>query len=796
MVSIDNIFPYDNMRDNQKKGIETVFDTCSEEGFVLLEGACGTGKTLLSLCPLLYLLDTSEKYERIVIATSVKQQQKPIENEIRNINKNTSNNYTAVSLVGKADMCSFVDGGKIDRRDIYSRCDELRKGTMEINKNTEQDYSDLVDQSVRMNNKDFPDNLQSEENKFSDKRIPRDDETQTQFCPFYANYLDKSADTDDPVTPFSGKVGLVDPDNMLEKSSKQGICPYSAMSEMTTKADVIICNYYHVFDSRTSKSMMKNLIDDKTLVIFDEAHNLVNKTRDLMEKRQSIESLRNTITEIEDVIKLLSVDKEKAKEVINNPWGSDSKEYIKNKLEDLNIEFEDESQMAKAVIKAHKVRGNNKLKKNKFIDIVELFEDLLDTIDKIITDNQPIEDSEDIPLRNPEKLNKDKISFWLDSDPSRKSLFKNREEVLNTVVEVLSTMYIEILPEDKVPEFSTSKTIEFWKSWEEENNKDYFRSLKVKDRFRESGQEVYDWEKKHKVYLMMNNCLPKDNISDVITDFGGGVLMSATLEPLDVFKRETGMDEKNIKVEETQFGLEFPEENRKSLSVNLPKFKYNNRGRTFDNGSPNMNSVRRKYLESIIDFTENVEGNSMVVMQSYLEAKWVYKMLLDRSNFNQKDLILDESSSNKETETKKQEFYSGGEKVLITGARGTLVEGVDYMGERLRGIAVCGVPLKNTNNPVAEAIRTSYDREFGNNNGFNYAFTIPAVRKTRQTIGRLIRDENDYGVRLLMDERYCKMNQDWDNVREYLSEQEREEFKDISKDSVEKHVSELFESFS
>lgn len=797
-VSVEEIFPYDEMRPSQSEGVETVYDTCEDGGFVLLEGACGTGKTLLSLAPLLCLLNEKDDFERIIVATSVKQQQKPIEEEIRRINENSVNNYTAVSLVGKADMCPLVKGGAIERHNIYDKCDELRESTFGISQKTNKNYSDLIASAEDKNANKYELGEQSEDSKFSKNRIPRDDVTQTQYCPFYAGSLERESDDSKDKTPFDNGIGLVDPDDILSESSKDGLCPYSAMSQMTAKADIIVCNYYHIFDSRTSKSMMRELIDDNTLLVMDEAHNLVNKTRELMRKRQSINSIRNTISEMETFLKLLSVDKNRVNQLLNGDnINSINKKYIENKLQDIELDFHSEKEkikkMASSVNRAHKMKESSDIDSNELRGVIDIYKDLLEVIDRLIG-KEEIEEYSQIPLRDPEEISKDKISTWIDIDPSKKQVFGSRDKILSATKEVLKSIHIDVLSSENVPDFSSSKTMRFWDSWDSEGNKEYFRSIQFRERYRRTGAEEYEWERNYKAYLTMDNCLPKTNISSIISDFAGGVLMSATLEPTDVFKKEIGLDESNIKIVEEKFGLSFPEDNRKSLSVDLPKYKYNNRGAAFKKGKPNMNRVRRKYLDSIKSFIKSVDGNTMIAMQSYSEADWLYKMIRDEMDISDNNIILDKSSTNRETEEKKQEFFAGGKKILVTGARGTLVEGIDYVGQKLRGIAVCGVPLTNINGPVPKAIRTSYEDEFGKSNGFDYAFTIPAVRKTRQTIGRLIRSESDYGVRALIDERYCD-KENWDSVRKYLSEQEQEEFKDIRREQLPSEVKEFFKRF-
>jgi DNA excision repair protein ERCC-2 len=86
----------------------------------------------------------------------------------------------------------------------------------------------------------------------------------------------------------------------------------------------------------------------------------------------------------------------------------------------------------------------------------------------------------------------------------------------------------------------------------------------------------------------------------------------------------------------------------------------------------------------------------------------------------------------------------------------------------------------NTSSPKTTAVRTAYDRAFGD--GFETALLVPAVRKARQAIGRVIRGSDERGVRVFVDERYARDG--WDSVREYLPPEEREAFTPVSPDML------------
>jgi DNA excision repair protein ERCC-2 len=264
--------------------------------------------------------------------------------------------------------------------------------------------------------------------------------------------------------------------------------------------------------------------------------------------------------------------------------------------------------------------------------------------------------------------------------------------------------------------------------------------------------------------------------------------MSATLEPIDVYREVTGIDELEAAgrpVLEAQFGLSFPEENRMSFSVEAPAFKYKNKGQPFgyqDNPRTD-NEVRQSYAQAIYSVVQTTPGNVLIVMPSYSEAKWAGTLLKYNDDIEASRILIDESSSNTETEAMKRKFFRSDDAVLVTGALGTLTEGVDYKGDRLSAVVVCGVPIENTRNIYAKAVRTAYDFEFGRSNGFEYAFTVPAVHKVRQALGRVIRTDDDVGVRVLIDERYTE-NAGWDGVRDLLSPDERREFQDLDPDGL------------
>ena len=84
----------------------------------------------------------------------------------------------------------------------------------------------------------------------------------------------------------------------------------------------------------------------------------------------------------------------------------------------------------------------------------------------------------------------------------------------------------------------------------------------------------------------------------------------------------------------------------------------------------------------------------------------------------------------------------------ITGGR--ISEGLDFPDKDMEMAILVGIPYPK---PTArqEALRRYYDMRFGN--GWERSSKIPAMRKMRQAIGRLIRSGTDRGAAVILDRR-------------------------------------------
>ena len=83
---------------------------------------------------------------------------------------------------------------------------------------------------------------------------------------------------------------------------------------------------------------------------------------------------------------------------------------------------------------------------------------------------------------------------------------------------------------------------------------------------------------------------------------------------------------------------------------------------------------------------------------------------------------------------------------------GSFSEGVDLPGSRLIGSIVVGVGIPGLSNE-RNMLRDYYENKC--ERGYDYAYTYPGMNRVLQAAGRVIRDEEDRGVVVLIDDRYA-----------------------------------------
>lgn len=146
------------------------------------------------------------------------------------------------------------------------------------------------------------------------------------------------------------------------------------------------------------------------------------------------------------------------------------------------------------------------------------------------------------------------------------------------------------------------------------------------------------------------------------------------------------------------------------------------------------------------------QGNYLVYFPSYSYLKQVANQF--QKQYPDFHVILQESDMDREAH---QEFLVQFQKQSDTligfcVLGGMFAEGIDFKGEQLIGVIVVSVGLPQINEET-DLIKAYFDEN--DQKGFAYAYQYPGMNKVLQAAGRLIRDDADSGVIVLLDERYA-----------------------------------------
>ncbi len=203
-----SVFGHESPYDEQADGIETAIEVGREGGYTVVEGACGTGKTMIALTAGIDLVrDPDTDYERVFVLTSVKQQLRQFEADLETINANLPDEHEPISgltLVGKADVCPYnrENAGGIDDGNVYDRCETLREKTRDLTGEGGETTAGSLTGHARSQQLGLADSGGQSTARYLEtagEASPYDLDLpaysgqrtgETEFCPFYTQYLD------------------------------------------------------------------------------------------------------------------------------------------------------------------------------------------------------------------------------------------------------------------------------------------------------------------------------------------------------------------------------------------------------------------------------------------------------------------------------------------------------------------------------------------------------------------------------------------------------------------------------
>lgn len=256
---------------------------------------------------------------------------------------------------------------------------------------------------------------------------------------------------------------------------------------------------------------------------------------------------------------------------------------------------------------------------------------------------------------------------------------------------------------------------------------------------------------------------PSVNLRECMMRGRSSILFSATLLPIQYYKRLLGADEGDYEVYAKSV---FHPEKKALFIADDVTSKYTRRT---EEEYYNIASYIHKTVRNRV-------GNYMVFFPSHAFLQNIYQIFQEHFMGEDMECILQEEYMNEESREDFLERFSnpetaGSEKSLIGFCvlGGIFSEGIDLKNDSLIGAVIVGTGLPQVC-IEREILKRHFDEQ--GDSGFDFAYKYPGMNKVLQAAGRVIRTTEDTGIIVLLDERFLTPSylrlfpREWDNYQQ------------------------------
>ena len=243
------LFPYDSIRKSQEELILEIRDCAEKKKNALIHAPTGIGKTISVLSPLVSYAVKNDL--TIFFLTPRHMQHKIVLDTLRLIKKKFNVNITSVDFIGKKWMCAQTGVDFLSSGEFGEYC------------------RDLVEKGS---------------------------------CVYYENFKSKKMNIKRDSLLFDIlKDGPMHVQDVVGIISKEKFCPFEMSAVLAQKAKVVVMNYYHILNPNIRKSILARLNKEleKSIIVFDESHNLPEKCRNILTEQISTRIVELAVKEVE-----------------------------------------------------------------------------------------------------------------------------------------------------------------------------------------------------------------------------------------------------------------------------------------------------------------------------------------------------------------------------------------------------------------------------------------------------------------------------------------------------------------
>lgn len=258
-ASIQNLeFPYP-YREGQKKLVADVYRTISRGKNLFIQAPTGVGKTISTIFPAVKAVG-EELADRIFYLTA-KTITATVAKETFGLLREQGYQAKIIQLTAKEKLCL---------------CGREAKFTEENEQITLLDFTQESDKRIGGKKNEPGDEIQEDPYpEFPQEKL----ECNPQNCPYALGHYDR---VNDAVYELLQESDLFTREEIVAQAKKHRVCPFELSLDVATWCDNILCDYNYVFDPNVYlKRFFQETPKEKYLFLVDEAHNLVDRSREM-----------------------------------------------------------------------------------------------------------------------------------------------------------------------------------------------------------------------------------------------------------------------------------------------------------------------------------------------------------------------------------------------------------------------------------------------------------------------------------------------------------------------------------
>ena len=534
---------------------------------------------------------------------------------------------------------------------------------------------------------------------------------------------------------------------IMEYATKHRVCPFEFSLDISLFADGVICDYNYVFDPHVAlKRFFSDGMKGNYLFLIDEAHNLVERGREMYSASICKEDCLTLRKQIKDAIGASGRKKDSNEIVMNQESLFSEPEFLKEAAESA-------SQQGAAGGRNHKKEERRNLPLNRIVKSLDHLNKYLLELKRECETYVELEDVSEL-IRGVERLYTSIGSYLEEEDES-----PIRKEVLNLYFELGHFLMIY----EKM----------------DENYRSYCE-------LKEDGHFI--------VKLFCVN--PKEKLKECMAKGRSSILFSATLLPIQYYKMLLGGEPADYEI----YAKSAFDRRRMGLFIARDATsKYTKRN----------DMEYHKIAAYIYEVFRAKPGNYMVFLPSHIFLEHVYDVFCrsfyeegimecivqqERMDEQMREEFLEKFTANGKTEREDERAESSnerledkdegagsnnervgnktaaGETAVLTGKEvgtpqkegrkkgligfcvlgGIFSEGIDLRQDSLIGSIIIGPGLPQVCSE-REILKNFFDED--GYDGYDYAYRFPGMNKVLQAAGRVIRTAEDVGVVVLLEER-------------------------------------------